>query len=256
MALRTELQPEAFWERDIPLDSAMLAARVGATRAEVSQAVAALLSSQVILYSPGVGSSVRVAEDCWFPAPQVREIHWDMVRERLAQHRFPRMPAIAFLRELAVSVPGDEGWIHITLENAAGRTFFKRSALAQGALDLERIGCIERSHRPGQRGVYRIRSMEADSIAAANLADRTPPLVVAREVVPSPASGADAVGHHGATDTRLEHVPPVAPSRAVIEIAGVAFPIPSGTTLTPEMDTEGRLWYRIGAGTTRIGPIT
>ncbi len=43
---------------------------------------------------------------------------------------------------------------------------------------------------------------------------------------------------------------------AVIEIAGVAFPIPAGTILTPETDAEGRLWYRIGMGTTRIGPIS
>ena len=41
--------------------------------------------------------------------------------------------------------------------------------------------------------------------------------------------------------------------QATIEISGVAFPIPQGATLSPEIDPDGRLWYRLGSA--RIGPI-
>ena len=258
MALRAELLVGPPWERDVVLDVGLVASRIGATRAEVRRAVAALLSSQVILYSPGVGSAVRVAAECWIPAPRARAIPWDIIRERLAVHRLPRMPAVAFLRELAVSTTSEDGWIHLTLEDTAARTFFKRSALARAASDLERIGSIDRSHRPGQRGLYRIRRVEesVDVIRESDLVAKTER--VTSEVSPRPAAIADASSARSANSPADVLPPPSSmPGRtAVIEIAGVAFPIPAGTTITPEIDDVGRLWYRLGTGATRIGPIT
>ena len=238
-ATEGELADDLPWLVDLALDPAQLAMSIGATRMESAAAIALLLSAQVILYGPSVSGTVRLTEECWAPLPEVRAIRWRKVREQLAERQLPRMPAIALLRELVLGSPDTDGWVALTLEDAAARTFFKRSALARAAADLERIGCVERSHRPGQRGIYRVTT----------------------GATPVPLARSSAVFPAAAVSVPVRGLPASVPSRArdaiaSIEISGVRFPIPAGVMLTPEIDADGRMWYRLGAGPGRIGPLT
>lgn len=246
LVLQAELRDGLPWDLDLVLDLGTLARSIGATRAEADRALALLLSTQVLQYSPGISGAVRIPQGCWAPAPTLRVIPWDLIRLELVEREMPRMPATALLRELAVSSTDSDGWVTLTLEEAATRTFFRRSALARAALNLERIGCLERSHHAGQRGVYRIRPLARVS----HPAPRTLPVEHMR--VADAVALADVTEH---TVSAADEVVPITRT-ATIEIAGVAFPIPPGVTLTPEIDEHGRLWYRLGQGTTRIGPLT
>jgi hypothetical protein len=237
-ATEAELGDDLPWLVDLALDPAQLAMSIGAMRMESAAAIALLLSAQVMLYSPNVSGAVRLTEECWAPLPEVRAIHWGKVREQLAERQLPRMPATALLRELVLGSPDADGWVALTLEHAAARTFFKRSALARAAADLERIGCVERSHRPGQRGVYRV-TVGATSVTPAT-SSAVSPAAVSVPIRGLPASVPLLAGD----------------AMASIEISGVRFPIPAGVALTPEIDADGRMWYRLGAGPGRIGPLT
>jgi hypothetical protein len=246
MAAAAELHDGPPWTLDLALDQALVASRAGATHAELGRAIALLLSSQAILYSPGHAGVVRVAAECWGFAPYVRELRWDVVRERLSVIRAPFMPALALLRELALGMRSEEGWTRLTLDEAAERTFFKRSTMARAASDLEEAGCVERSHRPGQRGLYRILPLGVATPVATTVTDSGPSAsdaIIVREAPAPPAAVAPPA---------TVREPMTTP---IIEISGVAFPIPPGVTLVPELDADGRLWYRFGAGNTRIGPL-
>jgi hypothetical protein len=177
------------------------------------------------------------------------------------------MPALAVLREFVDSPTDAEGWLVTTYDQLAGRTFFKRSTVARASADLEVIGVIERAKGPGFRGHYRIARAATPAPAApaveASMAPVTPSLTpipggatsgARGERDPASADDVRSGGHPTASMAPLTapHAAP-APQFAILEIRGVQFPIPAGVTLTPELDAEGRVWYRLGTG--RIGPI-
>ena len=57
LAIQSELRDGLPWVVDLGLDPGQLAVSVGATRMEVTRAIAMLLSAQVMLYSPGVSGA-------------------------------------------------------------------------------------------------------------------------------------------------------------------------------------------------------
>lgn len=253
MAERAELHPGPLWAVNVPADPGPLALATGASRSEVLQGLHLLLSGQALGYAPSVPGAVRLSRACWAHAPALRSIPWGMVRQRLSERRVPLMPAVALLREL-VSAPGDgAGYVSLTLEDAAAQTFFKRSVLARAAGDLVSAGLIERAHRPGQRSLYRLRLL--DDLAGEDVQDHSTvsnavPMASAFPVASAPsASPSQPVPPTDLADPTVGHMP-------ILEVAGVAFPIPPGVSLTAEFDAQGRLWYRLGSGATRIGPLT
>jgi hypothetical protein len=272
----------------------VLGARSGATPRQVDRGLELLLASQVLLRVPG-RAEVRLARECLVdirtslpgaPLPQIRD--------GLLARRAALMPALGVLRYLRELAPDPTGWVVTSLEQAAARTFFKRSTVARALVDLECVGAIERAHGPGLRSHYRIVTQEGvtpiadrDSEATdydglgtsfdrATLTDKASGFVVraggeADELpqhqdseVPVPTH-VDAVGFASATTQPWNRSASrdygavgargeADADHATIEISGVVFPIPQGATLLPEFDLDGRLWYRLGSA--RIGPIT
>ncbi len=269
----------AYASTDLPLDRAtgvVLAAKSGATPRQVDRGLELLLASQVLLRVPG-RAEVRLARECLVdirtsfpsaPLPQIRQ-------SLLARHA-ALMPALGVLRYLRELAPDATGWVVSSLEQAAERTFFRRSTVARALVDLEAVGAIERAHGPGLRGHYRLVAGDAATPAAG-----PEPEVAAndglgvfpggRSIPSSPTENMVAVRAHEELADRssvdgevrrngagfdaptvgtladAEHSP------AIIEISGVEFPIPYGATLAPEIDPDGRLWYRLGSA--RLGPI-
>lgn len=281
---------------DLALDrstAAMLATRSGATPRQVDRGLELLLASQVLLRVPG-RAEVRIARECLVDIrtslPGAPLAH---IRDALLARRAALMPALGVLRHLRDLAPDASGWIVTSLEQAAERTFFKRSTVARALVDLESVAAIERARGPGLRSHYRMMTQgaatspvdrETDSAeydGLGTLLGRPSPRDVVSgfspaadrddawraqhdgtEVAPrTPVEGlrlAERTGHAPSGDVCLEQ-PGTGRTgdpdshQATIEISGVAFPIPQGVTLSPEIDPDGRLWYRLGSA--RIGPI-
>ena len=269
----------AYASTDLPLDRAtgvVLAAKSGATPRQVDRGLELLLASQVLLRVPG-RAEVRLARECLvdirasFPSAPLAQIR----RLLLARHA-ALMPALGVLRYLRELAPDTTGWVVSSLEQAADRTFFRRSTVARALVDLESVGAIERAHGPGLRGHYRLVAGEATTPTACPEPEpsafdglsvvpggRDLPLsptedvvgVRADEELPARsrvdgAARSDSAGFDPptvGTPADAEH------SHAIIEISGVEFRIPYGATLAPEIDSDGRLWYRLGSA--RLGPI-
>ena len=266
----------AYASTDLPLDRATgveLAALSGATPRQVDRGLELLLASQVLLRVPG-RAEVRLARECLVdirtsfsgaPLPQIRQA--------LRTRRAALMPALGVLRYLRELAPNPEGWVVSSLEQAAERTFFRRSTVARALVDLESVAAIERAHGPGLRGHYRLVGSHAPSpngdtepepvtydglgvsqilawpAAADKVGVRPHEELQAQGVVEEQGSG----GSPGVDSQPMAMEPDAERRHAIIEISGVEFPIPHGTTLAPEIDPDGRLWYRLGSA--RLGPI-
>ena len=144
---------------DLALDrltAATLATRSGATRRQVDRGLELLLASQVLLRVPG-RAEVRIARECLVDIrtslPSAPLAH---IRDALLARHAALMPALGVLRYLRDLAPDASGWIVTSLEQAAERTFFKRSTVARALVDLESVGAIERARGPGLRSHYRM----------------------------------------------------------------------------------------------------
>lgn len=286
------LRPRAAALAELPIDaatSAALSGRTGATARQVDRGLELLLASQVLLRVPG-RAAVRLSRECLVDIPSgVSVATLGRIREALAVRRAAVMPALAVLRYLC-DLPADaHGWVLSSLQQAAARAFFKRSTVARALVDLESVGAIERAHGPGLRGHYRIVQRDGDHASeggapnrprdddlsevgdhdpGALLADRQPtglgvttvPPMVDGEVAlraraePYVAEGTPDAHVAQVDSNELATTAPQFATSAILDVAGVTFPIPAGAALQPEFDDEGRLWYRLGSA--RIGPIT
>ena len=148
---------------DLALDrstAVMLATRSGATPRQVDRGLELLLASQVLLRVPG-RAEVRIARECLvdirtsLPGAPLAQI-----RDALLARHAALMPALGVLRYLKDLAPDASGWIVTSLEQAAERTFFKRSTVARALVDLESVGVIERARGPGLRSHYRLVTLD------------------------------------------------------------------------------------------------
>jgi hypothetical protein len=286
------LRPRAYALAELTLDpgtTAALGGTTGATARQVDRGLELLLASQVLLRVPG-RAALRLSRECLVDIPRgVSAGALASIRAALSARHAAVMPALAVARYLGDLAADTDGWVVSGLHQAAARTFFKRSTVARALVDLESVGAIERAHGPGLRGHYRVVLRAGDpttnSVAAGaargdalSRVDQEDSrhlsvsgqrvdldLATSRPVQDSEvalAQRADSSVVSGlipeASLTRSDSPDLTAAARpaagsAILEVAGVAFPIPAGVAVQPEFDDQGRLWYRVGSA--RIGPI-
>jgi len=266
---------------DIPVGTATLDAlrsASGATPRQVARGLELLLASQVILRVPG-------RPDVRFSTASLIDIPGSLVtsdltpiRGALRERHAAVMPAVAVLHHLRQLKPNTTGWVVSPLEEIATRTFFKRSTVARAIADLEATGAIERARQTGLRSHYRLiqfpvradapgfpsdvsemqhdpgeRARRPDSVSEAPVANE---LAVQHLAVDGSAGQSAITGSSVSmpdTSRSIELTGDEANSWPVIEISGVAFPIPPGARINAELDAQGHLWYRLGSA--RLGPI-
>jgi DNA-binding transcriptional ArsR family regulator len=259
----------APWELviTVPPSALDLTRRTGLAADPVRRALDALISAEALDCRSRVGDEfvVQCRAELFEDAPVVGALDWRTIRDRLATALSPA--ALLVVRALAArTTPDDrarERFVPASLRDLEEATGSGKAAVRTALAALTRAGLVESKLRPRVDSWHRLLGGAFGEAPAA-----------AREVVVSPAparasAGVDALPlarprSRPADAPRLATPtppapPPVARSEpgawAIVEVNGVALPVPPGVVPQPEQDAATGDWYlRVGPNV-RYGPL-
>jgi len=279
------------WEIRVPVpaDVADLSARTLLPHARVRAMVDLLVSAETfdLIERLGDAWTVRARADVYETAPVLASIIWRVVRRRLSAVA-GGPAALALIRELARRTsPGSRAGQHferLTVSELSDATGYGKSALRSALSACETANLIEVRTRVRVSSYWRLspavfdstdamftapdvdhrrRSSDADAPAGphglqtpASVPPSPAPSRTSNQAsTPAPAAPVPVVGM--ANSRRVsEDVARGAETRspaAVLDIAGVRFPLPPGVQPDLVCDDDGSYWYKIGA--VRLGPL-
>lgn len=278
------------WDRTITVPAAALdlQRRSALPAAVVRRALDALISAEVLDCRSRIGDElvVQFRSEVFEDAPVMATVAWDAVRDRLGSALSPA--TLLVLRELARrTMPEDRaraGMIPASLRDLEEATGSGKGATRTALGALGDAGLVESRMRPRVDSWHRLlppafgdagevggsassdlrslsereeRPIGATSVAAQR--ERSVPDVTTASVpsarrvekprTPAPSGSGEIVA-------TASPAPSAAPKQwAFVEVNGVRFPVPRGTTPQPEQDPDTREWFlRVGPNV-RYGPL-
>ena len=278
------------WEIRIPVpaDVADLSARTLLPHARVRAMVDLLVSAETFDLVERLGDAwtLRARADVYETAPVLASVIWRVVRRRLSAAA-GGAAALALIRELARRTsPGSRAGEHferLTVSELSDATGYGKSALRSALAACETARLIEVRTRvrvssywrlspavfdstdsvPTAPDLERRRSVDTDAPAGTHglQAPAYGPQSPARSptgkqaALPASVAPASAAGPANSLHVPADVTPAgetLSPA-AILDIAGVRFPLPPGVQPDLVCDNDGSYWYKIGA--IRLGPL-
>ena len=275
----------APWELviTVPPSALDLARRTGLAADPVRRALDALISAEALDCRSRVGDElvVQCRAELFEDAPVVGALDWHTIRDRLATALSPA--ALLVVRALAArTTPDDrarERFVPASLRDLEEAAGSGKAAVRTALAALTRAGLVESKLRPRVDSWHRLlggafgetpaaASDVAVSPAPARATARVDALPFARPRVadaprPAPPVAAAADAAFATPATPATPTPPATPPAArsesaawaIVEVNGVALPVPPGVVPQPEQDAATGDWYlRVGPNV-RYGPL-
>lgn len=258
----------APWELavTVPPSALDLARRTGLAAAAVRRALDALISAEGLDCRSRIGDElvVQCRPELFEDAPVVGGLAWDGIRDRLATALSPT--ALLVVRALAARTTADdrarERFVPASLRDLEEATGSGKAAVRTALAALTRAGLVESKLRARIDSWHRLlptafsahQAISAPAFGQAVTSLTPEPRVAPIEPTargraePAPPSARD-----------VPSVPPMPQAAsaawAVVEVNGVALPVPPGVVPQPEQDPTTGDWYlRVGPNV-RYGPL-